>query len=90
MAQPMAVRVLDTLAHQPFVVSVIVGPTTPRLVLYFVPRLVVYFVESADDRRNMQFRRQSGERVGLARHSAPEFQSRLDGLARRRSRWLTT
>src|SRR3989442_8346996 len=46
-AQPMAVRVLDTVAHQPFVVSEIVGPTTPRLVLYFVPRLLVYFIESA-------------------------------------------
>src|SRR2546430_7199919 len=34
--------------------------------------------------------RQSGERVALARHSAPEFQSRLDGLARRRSRWLVS
>src|SRR5882762_3064059 len=47
MAQVLVVVVCDTVAVKPFAVTVIVGPTTPLVVLYAVPRLLVYLTESA-------------------------------------------
>src|SRR5256885_7972468 len=41
------VVVCDTVAVNPFAVTVMVGPTTPLVVAYAVPRLLVYFTESA-------------------------------------------
>src|SRR5881394_2041851 len=43
----LVVVVWVTLAVNPSAVTVIVGPTTPLVVLYAVPRLLVYFTESA-------------------------------------------
>src|SRR6267142_1321477 len=47
MAQVFVVVVCDTVAVKPLAVTVIVGPTTPLVVLYAVPRLLVYLTESA-------------------------------------------
>src|SRR5882762_7659736 len=47
MAQVLVVVVCDTVAVKPSAVTVMVGPTTPVVVLYAVPRLLVYFTESA-------------------------------------------
>src|SRR2546423_164908 len=43
----LVVVVWVTLAVNPSAVTVMVGPTTPLVVLYAVPRLLVYFTESA-------------------------------------------
>src|SRR5260370_34957382 len=47
MAQVLVVVVCDTVAVKPFAVTVIVGPTTPLVVLYAVFRVLVYLTESA-------------------------------------------
>src|SRR5438046_7602398 len=47
MEHVLVVVVCDTVAVKPSAVTVIVGPTTPVVVLYAVPRLLVYLTESA-------------------------------------------
>src|SRR6267378_3811430 len=46
-AHVLVVVVCDTVAVKPSAVTVMVGPTTPLVVLYAVPRLLVYLTESA-------------------------------------------
>src|SRR6185295_5311833 len=46
-AHVLVVVVCDTVAVKPSAVTVIVGPRTPRVVLYAVPKALVYLTESA-------------------------------------------